>query len=223
MKDDEFFREVQEDYRRDQMARIWKRYGTLIVAVAILLVAAVGGWRYWQYREVARAQEAGARFEEAIRLARDGKAEESEKILAELEKDAPRGYRLLSRFRLAAEAGKADPAAGAKAYDELAADASLDGVLRDLARLRAAMLRLDRPDAAGPARASLQALAVPTNPWRHTARELLGLEALKAGDHEGAGRWFEQIAGDREAPPSLRQRLEIYAALAAGGPVQVTQ
>jgi hypothetical protein len=70
---------------------------------------------------------------------------------------------------------------------------------------------------------SLQGLASPANTWRHTARELLGLEALKTGDYEGASRWFDQIATDRETPPSLRQRLEIYTALAAGGPVQATQ
>jgi len=96
-------------------------------------------------------------------------------------------------------------------------------VLRDLARLRAAMLRLDLPDAAAPARSSLQGLAVPTSPWRHTARELLGLEALKAGDYDGAGRWFDQIAADRETPQGLRQRLEFYTAVVAGGPVQTTQ
>ena len=38
-----------------------------------------------------------------------------------------------------------------------------------------------------------------------------------------AGRWFDQIAADRETPASLRQRLETYTALVAGGPVQVTQ
>ncbi len=46
--------------------------------------------------------------------------------------------------------------------------------------------------------------------------------ALKKGDFEGAGRWFDQIAADRETPAGLRQRLEIYVGLVAGGPVQVT-
>lgn len=223
MSENEFFREVEEDYRRDQIAQFWKRYSGLVIALAVLLIAGVGGWRYWQHVEAARSEAAGARFEEAVRLARDGKAEESEKALAALQQDAPAGYRLLARFRLAGETGKSDPAAGAKAYEALAGDESLTGALRDLARLRAAMLRLDLPDAAGPARASLQGLASPTNPWRHTARELLGLEGLKSGDYDAAGRWFDQIAADRETPPSLRQRLEIYVALAAGGPVQVTQ
>ena len=38
-----------------------------------------------------------------------------------------------------------------------------------------------------------------------------------------AGRWFDQIAADRDTPPALRQRLANLHALVAGGPVQVTQ
>ena len=52
---------------------------------------------------------------------------------------------------------------------------------------------------------------------------MLGLAALKQGDYDGAGRWFDQIAADRETPQALRSRLEIYTALVAGGPVQATQ
>lgn len=222
MSENEFFREVDEEYRRDRIAQIWKRYSGVIVGLAILFVATVGGWRYWQHMEQARSEAAGARFEEALRLGREGKTDEAEKALAALETDGPKGYRLLARFRAAAEAGKRDAATGASEFDALAADEAIDPNLRDLARLRAAMLRLDG-EGAGAARASLQGLASSTNPWRHTARELLGLESLRTGDYDGASRWFDQIAGDRETPPSLRQRLEIYVALAAGGPVQATQ
>lgn len=218
---DQFIREVDEEYRRDQVARIWQRYGALILGLAILLVAVVGGWRYWQHAEGQRAEAAASRFQSALDLSRDGKADEAEKALATLAADGPSGYRLLARFRLAAEEGLRSAEAGAKSYDGLAADGSVPGSLQDLARLRAAMLRLDTAPSAGAT--ELERIAAPTNPWRHTARELLGLAALKRGDFEAAGRWFDQIAADREAPQGLRGRLEIYTALVAGGPVQTTQ
>lgn len=216
---DEFIREVDEEYRRDQIANFWRRYNGLIIAAAVLLVAAVGGWRYYEYSRIQRSQTAASRYDDALKLSRDGKSEESEKALAALAGDAPAGYRLLARFRLAAEQGKSSPEAGAKAYDALAGDAAVDGTMQDLARLRAAMLRLDTPDTAG-AEQSLERLASPTNPWRHTARELLGLTRWKSGDYDGASRWFDQIAADRDTPQGLRARLEIYSALAAGGPVK---
>jgi hypothetical protein len=220
---DEFIREVDEEYRRDQIARIWTRYQNLIIAAAILIVAAVGGYRYWEYSQQVKAQAAAIRFHEAVQLAAEpGKSEEAAKILSDLVKDAPAGYGLLTRFRLAAELGEGDAEDGAKAYDALAADTAIESRWRDLARLRAAMLRMDGADSAA-VRQSLEPLAAPANPWRHSARELLGLSGLKSGDMDYAGRWFDQIAADRETPASLRQRLDIYTALVAGGPVQVTQ
>lgn len=221
-ENNEFIREVDEDYRRDQIARIWKRYNALIITVAILLVAALGGYNYWRHAERTRAELASERFDKASRLAKDGKVEEADRDFAAIEAEGPGGYALLARFRIAADAGKRDASAGAQAYDKLAADSGVGDALRDLARLRAALLRLDGPDPAG-ALTSLQGLAAPTNAFRHTAREMLGLTALKRGDIEGAGRWFDQIAADGETPQGLRQRVEIYQALVAGGPVTVTE
>ena len=129
---------------------------------------------------------------------------------------------MLARFRLAGELGRQNAENGASAFDALAADASVPALWKDLARLRAAWLRLDTAEAA-PLRQAVEPLAVPTNAWRHSARELLGLSGLKAGDMDYAGRWFDQIAADRETPAALRQRLAVYTALVAGGPVQVTQ
>jgi hypothetical protein len=221
MAENEFFREVEEEYRRDQIANIWKRYSGVFVALALLVVAGVGGWRYWQHQERTRAEAASARYEDALKLSRDGKGDDAEKALEAAAKDAPEGYRLLTRFRLAAELGRESADNAAKAYDALAADASVPGIWQDLARLRAAYLRIDGDPAA--VRPALERLASPTNPWRHSARELLGLSGLKAGDYDVAGRWFDQIAADRETPQGLRQRLEIYTAVVAGGPVQTTQ
>jgi hypothetical protein len=218
----EFIREVDEEYRRDRIAEVWRRYNHLFVGLAVLVVAAVGGWRYWQHVERTRAEAAAARYQEALRLDQDGKGEESAQILRGLTTDSAAGYRLLARFRLAAETGQRDTAEGAKAYDALAADGGVPAVLQDLARLRAAMLRLDTAEA-GAAQPALERIATPTNAWRHTAREMLGLSALKRGDYDAAGRWFDQIAADRETPQALRSRLEIYSALVNAGPAQATQ
>ncbi len=221
-ENNEFLREVNEDYRRDQVLKIWKRYGGVILAVAVIAVASVGGWRYWQHTQLVRAEAASERYDQANKLAQSGKSEEADKELAALETDGTAGYRLLARFRSAAETSKRDRAAAAAEYDKLATDSDLGDGLRDLARLRAALLRLDDGDPT-PALTSLQGLAAPTGPFRHTAREMLGLAALKKNDYEGAGRWFEQIAGDDDTPQALRQRIEVYEALLAGGPVQTTE
>lgn len=219
---DEFIREVDEEYRRERLAKLWARYSGLVIALALVLVGGVGGWRYWQHRESEQAQAAALRYEDALQLSRDGKSDEAEKGLSDLAADGPAGYRLLARLRLAAELGRgADPEAGAKAFDAIAADGTVAGWFRDLARFRAASLRVGAGEAGAPER-ELEQLATPTGTWRHSAREILGLAALKRGDFDVAGRWFDQIATDRETPPNLRGRLEIYTALVAGGPAQTS-
>lgn len=220
-ENNEFIREVNEDYRRDQVAQIWKRYSGLIIAVAVLVVVGVGGYRYWQHDQRVRAEAASETFDAANRLAKDGKIAEADAAFDGLERDAPAGYRMLARFRSATETAKRDPAAGAAEYDALAGDTKLSDGLRDLARLRAALIRLDQPDP-DPALAVLQGLAAPTGAFRHTAREMLGLVALKRGEYDAAGRWFDQIIADAQTPANLRQRIEVYATLVAGGPVTVT-
>jgi hypothetical protein len=43
-------------------------------------------------------------------------------------------------------------------------------------------------------------------PWRHSARELAGLIALKAGDTPKARDLFKKIADDLGAPQGMRAR-----------------
>ena len=221
-QNDEFIREVDEEYRRDQLAKIWARYNGLIIAVVVLVVGGIGGWRYWEHVQETRAQAAAARYEAALKLSDETKTQEAEAALEALAKEGDTGYGLLARFRVAAERGQQNAEQGAAAYDALANDSGVAPLWRDLARLRAAWLRLDTAEPAK-IRQALEPMAAPSNAWRHSARELLGLSGLKAGDMDYAGRWFDQIAADRETPPALRQRLAIYTALVAGGPVQVTQ
>ncbi|KAA2244006.1 tetratricopeptide repeat protein [Salinarimonas soli] len=217
----EFFREVDEEYRRDRIANFWRRYSGLVVGLLIVLVAGIGGWRYWQYAERSRAEAAAMQYQDAVALAAGGDGEATQKALETLATSGPEGYKALAQFRLAAEKGRQNAQDGATAFDALAANASVPANLQDLARLRAAMLRLDTaPDQALPA---LERLVTPGGIFRHTAREMLGLAALRRGDFDAAGRWFDQIAADRETPANLRSRLEIYAGLTAGGPVQITQ
>lgn len=217
---DNFLREIDEEVRRDKAADLWKKYGNLVIAVLALVVAAVGGWRFWQSQQERAAQAVSDRLETALKASRESRGEEAEKTLAELTTGTGEGYRLVARFRLAAEAARREPADGAKAFDALANDAAVEQVFRDLARIRSSLLKVDVAPYAE-IRAALEPLASNTGVWRHTAREVLGVAALKAQNMDDAGRWFDQIAIDTQAPQALRQRVELYQALLRGGAVEV--
>ena len=118
----DIFHEVDEEVRREKLKQLWERHGNLIVAFALLVVLAVGGWRGYDWWETQKAAESGAAFEAAVTLAESGKQAEAQEAFAKLAKDGSSGYRVLARFREAAELAKSDRAAAVKAYDALAAD-----------------------------------------------------------------------------------------------------
>ena len=208
----ELFDEVNEDVRRDQLKKLWDAYSIYIIAGALLIIAAVGGWRGYQYLEAKKAAEAGAAFDQAVELSEADKHAEAEAAFNNLAATAPSGYRLLARLHAAAEAATRDPQAASKLYDDIAADRSVGAEEQDLARVRAAALLLETINY--PAMLQrLEAAAAPEATYRHTARELLALSAWRANDTAAARQWLDQIANDAETPQGLRSRAEALQAL----------
>jgi hypothetical protein len=208
----ELFDEVDEEVRREQLKKLWDRYSLYIVALALLVIACVGGWRGYQYLEAKKAAEAGDSFNKAVELSEQNKHAEAEAAFNDLAAKAPSGYRMLARMRAAAEVATHDPQAAAKMYDDIAADRSVGAEQRELAKIRAAGLLLEKatyPDML----ARLEASAAPGATFRHTARELLALSAWRANDSTAARKWLDLIAGDGETPPSMRSRAEALQGL----------
>ena len=137
----ELFDEVDEEVRREQLKKLWDKYSIFIIAAVVLIVAAVGGWRGYQYLEAKKAAEAGAAFEKAAELSEQNKHAEAEAAFTELAAKAPSGYRMLARLRAAAEVG--DPRSQGGRQDcmttspPIAASAASE---QDLAKIRAARL-----------------------------------------------------------------------------------
>ena len=208
----ELFNEVDEDLRREQLRKIWEKYSLLIIAVAVLIVVGVGGWRGYSYLEAKKAAEAGAAFDRAAELADQSKHAEAEAAFTKIAADAPAGYRTLARLRAAAEAASRDPQAAVKMYDEIIGDRSVAGSEQDLARIRAASLLLETSayEALLP---RLEPATATTSTYRHTARELLALSAWKANNAVATRQWLDMMSNDAETPSSLRTRAEALQAL----------
>lgn len=208
----DILREVDEELRRERYQKLWERYGIYLVGAALVLVVAVAGWRGWEWYQAREASRAGARFETALELDAAGKQSEAEEILTALTKDAPRGYRTLARFRIAAELSKRDRSAGAAAYDVLADDTSVESSFRDLARVRAALALVDTASASEIAR-RVDPLIAGNSAFKASAREILALSRFRAGERDAARRLFVEIVADPETPPSLRSRAQLMLAL----------
>jgi hypothetical protein len=208
----ELFDEVDEEVRREQLKKLWDRYSLFIIAAAILVVLAVGGWRGYQYLEAKKAAEAGDAFNKATDLSDQGKHDEAEKAFADLATKAPYGYRVLSQFRAAGEAAARDPKAAADMFDKLAADSSIGAERQELARVRAAGLLVDTASYAD-MKQRLEKDTVPEATFHHVARELLALSAFHANDIAATRQWLDEISADADTPPSLRSRAQALQGL----------
>jgi hypothetical protein len=215
-RSDTFIREVDEELRRDQLKALWTRFGPLFIAVCVLIVAVTAGYRGWLWWEERKAAEAGDRFMAALTKIESGDREAGEAELAAIAEQSETGYSALARLRLAGEKA----AAGAKpealaAYDEVANDTSVPGPLRDLGRIRAALLALDTRDLAG-AKERAETLNTAGNAWRHAAREVIGTAAYEAGDLQAARDAFLEIQQDAQTPPDLWVRSGLMISLIDG-------
>ncbi len=231
-RDDAFIREVDEEYRRDEVNKLARRYGRWVVLAIGVGLAALGGFLYWQAEQKRRVEATSEQFSQALDKVESGSTPEALPILADVVKAGPESYRalsLLTQAGIAVRTGEAEKAAGL--FRSVADDAKVAGPLRDAARMN--QLRLDY-DKMAPADLlkQLQPYLDGDNPWFPVAGEMAGLAHIKAGNPDKAGPIFLRLAGDMRAPQSVRGRAEQMAAMlgedvtklgdkpqAAGGPV----
>lgn len=214
--DDTFFREVNEQIRQDRAQALWDRYGKFIIggAVAIVLgTAATVGWDYYQKSQAAAS---GDKYLEAIELSGQGNHDQAMAILEEIAENGSNQYPALAQMRLAAEmAGKGENAKALETYTGIAADSSFSPVFREIAQLRGGLLAVDL-ESYEQVEARLKDLAAAGNAFRHSAREALGIAALKSGNDQMALEWFTAINEDANAQGGVRARAQVMLDLLAG-------
>jgi hypothetical protein len=168
-------------------------------------VAAWEGWKAWRERQLAAAAE------QLLAVERDmaaGRWAEAAAAFGGAATDGEPGPAAIARLREAAALGRAGEAdAVATALGALADRAGADPLLRQLATLLLAQQTLDSADPAE-LRSRLVPLAEAGQPWRNSARELLALLALRAGDTAQARSLVDSIVDDVDTSAGLRQRAE---------------
>jgi hypothetical protein len=211
----DIFREVDEDIRRDQLKKLWDRTAPWVIGAAVLIVVATAGYRGWEYWQDRQAEASGDRFLAAIQLSEDGRYAESIAALESLVANGSGGYPVLARFRIATEKAKSGDTAGAVAEFDTISASNAPAEMRAMARLRAALLLVDSASVAE-LEGRIGDMAATGTPWRHTAREILGVAAWRSGDYATAKEQFDAIAADQEAPQDLRQRVTLMLTLVDG-------
>lgn len=201
-----FFKEVEENLRRDQFQSFFKTYGAWVAGAVVLFLAAVGGWIYWeQHQKNASAAES----EELHAVFGDIADKQLKTVPQRLDKlddsgnDVVKGSALLAEAAIALD--KNDRAAAIAKYREIAGEKGLPQAYRDLGTIRLTALEFDSI-APQQVIARLEPLAKAGNPWFGSAGEMTALAYLKQGKKTEAGRMFAAVAADRQVPRTIRSR-----------------
>ena len=209
---DTIFREIDEEMRREQIAKLWKNYGTYILGAGLAVILGVGGYQFYLSQQTKAIEASGASYDAAAQLIAGGKSDEARVALEKIAKDGPAGYATLSQLRIAAAAAKAGKNEDAIAtYEALYKTAGTDSILADFARLQAASLRLDQADWTEMQNRLID-LTDNANAWKFSARELMAVAALKAGQIEQARKFGDLLMGERKVPPSILERIKVLMA-----------
>jgi hypothetical protein len=201
-----FYREVDEELRREQLTTTWKRYGRWIILGVVLLLAAIAGFIYWQQQRQERVASQGEMLSSAFDEIQAGKSKAVLPRLDQLAKEGTPGYRaaaLLTKADIAVQEG--NEAGAIAAYQTIAADGDVPAPYRELALLRRTALEYDKiPPAAVIDR--LKPLAVAGNPWFGSAGEMVALAYLKQQKPQEAARIFAALAKEEGVPESIKSR-----------------
>jgi hypothetical protein len=213
---DPLFREIDEELRREQLQKLWNQYGTYIILAVALLILGVAGYKWMEARRAAEANAAGARYQAVISLLEQGKTDQAREELKALADSGPAGYAALAELQLAATALSAGKTAeAAAAYDKLANDGRADPLLRDFARLQSASLMVGTASWTE-MQNRLNPLLGEKSPWRYSARELLGLAAIRSGEIAEAKKIYGELLTEQKVPPSIQERARMAMSLLAG-------
>jgi hypothetical protein len=201
-----FYREVDEELRRDQLQSFWNRYGLLVIGAVVLLLAAIGGAIWWKNRQAEQAGERGEQLAAVFDEVQAGRTKAALPKLDGLAADAGPGYKAAALLTKADIAVQNNDLKGATAtFRQVAADEKLAEPYRQLALVRQTALEFDALPPADVIR-RLDALAKPGNPWFGSAGEMVALAHLKSNRPQQAAPIFAALARDESLPSSIRSR-----------------
>jgi hypothetical protein len=203
---DELIHEVEEQLKWERLEKIWKDYGTFIVAGFLAIILGVGGYAYWNHSVLQKQYELSEKYTTALNLSQDGKKQEALDILKTISDDAS-GYGMLANFLSAAtllENPETKPQAVA-IYRDIINKRVVDYRYRNLAIIFLVQAEIDTGDAAE-LTALLKETEVGTNMWPDTTAELSALLAIKSGNFDSARLILQELKDSKSASQGSVQR-----------------
>jgi hypothetical protein len=214
---DSFIEEVTEEVRRDKLFTAFRKYGW-IAGLAVAL--AVGGAAFNEWRK-ARDQASAQSLGDAVMVALEVEDVTSRaNALGGITSDDEVAGVFLAMLEAAARTEADDRDAALVLLDKVAADDAAPDTYRELAKLKAVILRGSDQDR-GARMATLDDLAVAGGPFRALAMEQKALALFEYGDNAAAIDLLKALLDEPGATQALLQRAQ-QLIVALGGDLSIT-
>lgn len=205
-------REVDEAVRQDDVGNFAKKYGLPLGGAFVLLLAAFGGYLFWQNRSETAMEERSEQLVQAMDELDAGNLSAADSELTALSEgtDGAAAYAAMLRAGIAMEQDR--PADAVALFDRVANNDDLPSELRDIAAIRSVSAQYDNLDPQavidriGP-------LAQAGSPYFGSAGELVAHAYLAQEKPDQAGPLLVSISQDETVPQSIRGRTRQLAGL----------
>ncbi|CAM3811370.1 YfgM family protein [Avibacterium endocarditidis] len=179
---------IEEEQELNELKTWWKENGKLVVAIFVLTLAGVFGWRYWQSHQIAQNQQRSAQYEQLVSQFQADKANVGsvEQFAQSNDKTAYAVFALLDAASISVQ--KQEFAQAENLLKQALTNAD-DDILRSVSALRLAEVQFQQQQFDN-ALASLQ--QVKGEAWNSASLLLKGDIQLAKGDKESAKASFEQ-------------------------------
>ena len=202
----DLFQEIDDELRQDKASRMWRVYGKYVVAAAIVIILSVGGYKFWQQKQLDDGEKASIAYEAALARSASGDHKGAIDQLNEEEIGTVAGYAALSQMQKANLAMKInDFEAALITFKDIAENNNYPQSIKEWASFRHAAVSIEKQIGLN-ASADLDSLIATDSPWRFLAKEIKAIREIETGNKSGAKAIFSELADDENAPERLRVR-----------------
>ena len=202
----DLFQEIDDELRQDKASRMWRVYGKYVVAAAIVIILSVGGYKFWQQKQLDDGETASIAYEAALARSVSGDHKGAIDQLNEEEIGTVAGYAALSQMQKANLAMKInDFEAALITFKDIAENDNYPQSIKEWASFRHAAVSVEKQIGSN-AHADLDSLIATDSPWRFLAKEIKAIREIETGNKSGAKAIFSELADDENAPERLRVR-----------------
>ncbi|MCL9783949.1 YfgM family protein [Vibrio sp. S4M6] len=185
-----------------------RKYGTALIAVAVIVIAGLVGWHYYQQSQNATKESASAGYADVVKELQSQGVKAESKVQSFIYSNKSSEYSVLAALQLAkvqADAGNLDEAL---AQLEWAKTDTKDEALKSIAAYRVARIQEEQ----GHYESALSELAsIKSTAWSGRVSELKGDIALKQGKTDEAYKAYVEAQQSGDTSPVLKMKLDDLA------------